>query len=95
MKAVDVENQFKNKKEFESCDEILQWIRMEASKVGFGVFIKRSDNGLERRYNFVTMTCETSGKYITLIWNFKRDDTGSRKCECPFKVRGYMLANKN
>ncbi|XP_050897520.1 uncharacterized protein LOC127104377 [Lathyrus oleraceus] len=39
--------------------------------------------------------CERSGKYRNPLQNFKSDDTGSRKCECPFKVRGYMLANKN
>ncbi|XP_050893360.1 uncharacterized protein LOC127099673 [Lathyrus oleraceus] len=44
---------------------------------------------------FVTMTCERSGKYKYLLRNFKRDNTGSRKCKCPFKVHGYMLANKN
>lgn len=43
----------------------------------------------------MTMTCERSGKYITPLQNFKRDETGSRKCECPFKVHVYMLANKN
>ncbi|XP_050889882.1 protein FAR-RED ELONGATED HYPOCOTYL 3-like [Lathyrus oleraceus] len=40
------------------------------------------------------MARERNRKYITHLWNFKRDDTGSRKCECPSKVRGYMLANK-
>ncbi|XP_050876420.1 uncharacterized protein LOC127080131 [Lathyrus oleraceus] len=74
---------------------MLQWIRMKVVKLGFDVVIGRSDNDSDRRCAFVTMTCERSGKYITPLWNFKRDDTGSRKCECSFKVRGYMLANKN
>ncbi|XP_050915838.1 uncharacterized protein LOC127130927 [Lathyrus oleraceus] len=39
------------------------------------------------------MTCEGSRKYRPLLRYFKRDDTGSRKYECPFKVHGYMLAN--
>ncbi|XP_050914688.1 uncharacterized protein LOC127129577 [Lathyrus oleraceus] len=68
---------------------------MEASKQEFGVVIGRSDNGSDRRCVFVTMTCERSRKYRTPLQNFKRDNTGSRKCECPFKVCGYMLANKN
>ncbi|XP_050888790.1 uncharacterized protein LOC127093946 [Lathyrus oleraceus] len=73
---------------------MLQWIRTEASKLGFSVVIRRSDNSLDRRCAFVTMMCERSGKYRSPIGNFKRDDIGSRKCECPFKLRGYMLANK-
>ncbi|XP_050878166.1 uncharacterized protein LOC127081984 [Lathyrus oleraceus] len=95
VKALDVGNQFKNEQEFESRDQMLQCIRMEAAKLGFGVVIRRSDNGLDRRCAFVTMTCERSEKCKTSLRNFKRDDTGSRKCECPFKVHGYMLTNKN
>ncbi|XP_050891007.1 uncharacterized protein LOC127096489 [Lathyrus oleraceus] len=53
-----------------------------------------SDNDSDRRGEFVTMTCERSGKYGPYLRNFKRDDTGSRKCECPFKLRCYMLVNK-
>ncbi|XP_050908354.1 protein FAR-RED ELONGATED HYPOCOTYL 3-like [Lathyrus oleraceus] len=68
---------------------------MEASKLGFGVVIGRSDNGLDRRCVFVTMTCERIGTYKTPLQNFKRDSTSSKKRDCPFKVRGYMLANKN
>ncbi|XP_050896345.1 uncharacterized protein LOC127103101 [Lathyrus oleraceus] len=95
VKAVDVGNQFKSKQEFESRDQMLQWIRTEASKLGFGVVTGRFDNGSDKRCVFVTMTRERSRKYRTPLRNFKRDDTGSRKCECPFKVHGYMLTNKN
>ncbi|XP_050890066.1 uncharacterized protein LOC127095415 [Lathyrus oleraceus] len=95
VKRIDVDNQFKSEQKFESRDQMLQWIRMEASKLEFSVVIGRSDNGSDRRCAFVTMTCERSGKYRTPLWNFKRDDTDSRKCKCPFKVCGYMLENKN
>ncbi|XP_050877400.1 protein FAR1-RELATED SEQUENCE 5-like [Lathyrus oleraceus] len=74
---------------------MLQWIRIEASKLGLSVVIGMSDNGSDRRCAFVTMTCEISRKYRTQLRNFKRDDTGSRKCECPFKMCGYMLTNNN
>lgn len=93
VKAINVGNRFKNEQEFEFRDHILQWIHTDASKMEFGVVIGRSDNGLDKRCAFVTMTCERSGKYIPPLQNFKRDDTGSRKCECPFKLCGYMLAN--
>lgn len=89
MKEVDVGNQLKNEQEFEFRNHMLQWIHMRASKLRFGVLIGRSDNGLDRRYAFMTMTRERSGKYIPPLQNFKRDDINSRKCECLFK-----LANK-
>lgn len=93
VKVVDIGNQIKKEQEFEFRDHVLQWAHTEASKLGFGVIIGRSDNGSDIRCTFVTMTCERKGKYIHHIRNFKRDDTYSRKYECPFKLCGYMLAN--
>ncbi|XP_058725564.1 uncharacterized protein LOC131596844 [Vicia villosa] len=40
------------------------------------------------------MLCERSRKYHPPLRKFKRDNTGTRKCECPFKIRGYMMACK-
>lgn len=94
-KTVDVGNQFENEQQFEYRDQMLQWICMKAFKYGFSVVIGRSDNGSDRICDFLTMMCKRSGKYRNPLQNFKSDDTGSRKCECPFKVYGYMLANKN
>lgn len=45
VKEIDVNNQFKNEQKFEFHDHMLQWIRTEASKLWFGMVIKRSDNG--------------------------------------------------
>lgn len=73
---------------------MLQWIRTETSKLRFGVVIEKSDNGLDIRGAFVTMTYERSEKYIPPLRNLKRDDIDSRKCKCLFKLCGYMLANK-
>ena len=49
VKATDVGNQFKNKQEFESRDQMFQWIHMETSKIGFCVVIRRSDIGSDKR----------------------------------------------
>ncbi|XP_050919722.1 uncharacterized protein LOC127137294 [Lathyrus oleraceus] len=91
VKSINVSNQFKNEQEFESCDHMLQWSLLEASKQGFGVVIRSSDNGSDRRCTFMTMACERSGKYRPPLHNFKRDDTGSRKCECLFKLVGHPI----
>ncbi|XP_050878109.1 uncharacterized protein LOC127081920 [Lathyrus oleraceus] len=93
VKVVDVGNQFKSEQEFESRDQMFQWIRMEASKLGFSVVIRRSDNGSDRICAFVTMMCERRGKYKPHLRNFKRYDTNLRKCKCPFKMCGYLLKN--
>ncbi|XP_050895838.1 uncharacterized protein LOC127102518 [Lathyrus oleraceus] len=86
VKVVDVGNQFKNKQKFESHDQMLQWIRIKASKLGFGVVIRRFNNVSNKICVFVKMTYERSEKYRTPLRNFKRDDTGSRKCEYRFKA---------
>lgn len=93
MKEVDVGNQFTNGQEFEFRDHMFQWIRTEASKLGFVVVIGRSDNGSDERVAFVIMRCERSGKYTTPLRKFKREYTGSRRCDCLFKLRGYLLSN--
>ncbi|CAK8542875.1 unnamed protein product [Lathyrus sativus] len=73
---------------------MLTWIHRTATRLDFEVVIGRSDNDSERRNAFVTLLCERRGKYHTPLRKFKRDDTDSRKYECPFKIRGYMLSTK-
>lgn len=60
---------------------------------GFRVVIRRFDNGSNRRQTFVTMICKRSGTYQPLLQKLKHNDTGSRKCECSFKLRGYRKTN--
>lgn len=62
--------------------------------MGFGDVIERPDNGSDKRRAFVTMRCERSGTYQPLIRKLKRDDTGSRKCECLFKLHEYRMTNE-
>ncbi|XP_058749139.1 uncharacterized protein LOC131622106 [Vicia villosa] len=72
---------------------MLQWIHTKAAKLGFGVLIRRPNNGSDKRLVFVTFRCKTSDKYITTIWKLKQDDNNLTKCECPFKLHGNLLAN--
>ncbi|XP_006589838.2 uncharacterized protein [Glycine max] len=50
----------------------------------------RSDTytGSRGRTSFVLIGCERSGKYKCRKKEFVRRDTGTRKCGCPFKIRG-------
>ncbi|XP_058775970.1 uncharacterized protein LOC131650269 [Vicia villosa] len=68
-------------------EHVLDWIRNEASKLGFGIVILRPDNGSSRRKAFVLLNCERGGKYVGRNRVLKHDDTGSRKCACLFKLR--------
>ncbi|XP_058783434.1 uncharacterized protein LOC131658118 [Vicia villosa] len=72
---------------FTCREHLLDWVQNEASKLGFDIVILRSDNGTSRRKAFVLLNCEKDGKYVPPIRVLKHDDTGSRKCMCPFKLR--------
>lgn len=86
---VDVRKEFINKHEFILNEHISQWACMEATKLGFHIVIERPDSSSDRRQTFVTLRCEGSNLYKKPIWKLKHDDTGTRKCECPFKVCEY------
>ncbi|XP_050895505.1 uncharacterized protein LOC127102138 [Lathyrus oleraceus] len=66
---------------------------MEAGKLGFCVITGKYDNDSDRRQTFVTMRCESSGMYQSMIRKLKHDGTRSRKCEYPFKLCRYRKAN--
>lgn len=83
-----------NKQEFIVREHMLQWVHMEVGKLGFGVVIVKFDNGLDRRQAFVAMRCEKSGMYQPRTRKLKRDGTGSRKCECLFKLHVYHMTDE-
>ncbi|XP_058784489.1 uncharacterized protein LOC131659295 [Vicia villosa] len=85
--AVVVRAQFANDMTFACHEHVLDWVRNEASKIGFDIVILRFDNGSSRRKAFVVLNCERGGKYVGTNQVLKHDDTGSRKCACPLKLR--------
>ncbi|KAL5159325.1 Protein FAR1-RELATED SEQUENCE 6 [Glycine soja] len=70
---------------FGTRDDVLQWARSVAHENGFVAVIMRSDTNTDSRekISFVLSGCERS--------DFVRRDTESRKCECPFKLRGKLV----
>ena len=68
--VIDNENQFPNVKTFNTRQQMLDYVRMEASKLGFGVVIARSDNGSSNRQPYVILTCERSRASYTGILLF-------------------------
>jgi len=68
----------------------LLWARFVAHENGFVAIIIRSDTDTGRRGRslFVLIGCEMSGQYKCRNKEFVRRNTGTRKCGCPFKLRG-------
>ena len=75
---------------FGSRDQLLQWVRKVAFGLGFVVVILRSDKatGAQGRKTFVLLGCERSEKYRKYRSDLEVTITGTRKCDCPFRLRG-------
>ncbi|KAL5161585.1 Protein FAR1-RELATED SEQUENCE 5 [Glycine soja] len=87
---VDCSDAFNTSQVFGTRDDVLQWARLVAHENGFVAIIMRSDTntGTRGRSSFVLIGCERSGQYKCRNKEFFRRDTGSRKCSCPFRLRG-------
>ncbi|KAL5193307.1 Protein FAR1-RELATED SEQUENCE 6 [Glycine soja] len=87
---VDCSNAFNTFQVFGTRDDVLQWARTVAHENGFVAVIMRSDTdtGSRGRSLFVLIGCERSGTYKCKNKEFVRKDTRSRKCGCPFRLRG-------
>ncbi|KAH1197209.1 Protein FAR1-RELATED SEQUENCE 5 [Glycine max] len=87
---VNCSNAFNTSQVFGTRDDVLQWARTVAHENGFVAVIMRSDTdtGSRGRSSFVLIGCERSGTYKCRNKEFVRKDTGSRKCGCPFRLRG-------
>ncbi|KAL5170587.1 Protein FAR1-RELATED SEQUENCE 5 [Glycine soja] len=87
---VDCSNAFNTSQVFATRDDVLQWARTVAHENRFVAVIMRSDTETDSRgrSSFVLIGCERSGTYKCRNKEFVRKDTGSRKCGCPFRLRG-------
>ncbi|KAH1233237.1 Protein FAR1-RELATED SEQUENCE 5 [Glycine max] len=87
---VNCSNAFNTSQVFGTRDDVLQWAQTVAHENGFVAAIMRSDTdtGRRGRSSFVLIGCERSGTYKCRNKEFIRKDTGSRKCGCPFRLRG-------
>ena len=74
---------------FGTRDELLEWVRKVAFRLGFIVVILRSDKttGAQGRKIYVLLGCERSGKYRKYETDLEVSITDTRKCDCPFRLR--------
>ncbi|KAH1203230.1 hypothetical protein GmHk_17G049523 [Glycine max] len=87
---VDCSNAFNTSQVFGTRDDVLLWARSIAHEKEFVAIIIRfdTDTGRRGRSSFVLICCERSGQYKCRNKEFVRRDTGTRKCGCPFRLRG-------
>src|ERR1044072_133938 len=75
-------------KVFSSRDEMVNWARDVGKGLGYVLVITRSNSGGVSRKVFLTLGCERSRKFRPKKQGLRRVGTKSRKCNCPFKLRG-------
>ena len=78
---------------FVSWDELLKWARMTAYGFGFVIVILRSDtvNGQRGRKTYVFLGCKRGDKYRRYKKDLDVSESGNRKCDCPFRLRGRPM----
>ncbi|XP_014521959.1 uncharacterized protein LOC106778497 [Vigna radiata var. radiata] len=86
----DYTDKFSTDEIFPSRDDMIDWVRKIAFQLGFVVVIVRSDTATDEpeRKTFVVLGCERSGKYRKYKQDVQPSVSGTRKCKCPFKLRG-------
>jgi hypothetical protein len=64
---------------------LIDWCKREAAKAGFTIVVEKSDNGVDQRKKYSVLGCERGGLYKEPKRKLKKEDTATRKCQCPFK----------
>ncbi|XP_047170166.1 uncharacterized protein LOC124838575 [Vigna umbellata] len=86
----DYTDQFSTDQIFPTRANLIEWVRKIAFDLGFVVVIIRSDTatGEAGRKTFILLGCERSGKYRKYKPDVQPSFSGTRKCECSFRLRG-------
>ncbi|XP_045794240.1 protein FAR1-RELATED SEQUENCE 5-like [Trifolium pratense] len=91
---VNTANYFFKCEKYKVRDEMIEWCKKEAIKAGFTMVIVKSDNGSYRRKKTLVLGCSRGGAYKEPNRKLKKEDTATRKLNCPFRLRGYFLASE-
>jgi len=86
---------FKTDQSFPTCNELIKLVQWVSYDLGFVFAIVRSDkyDGQPRRKTYVLLICERGGKYRKYKSDVELSIYGTRKCDCPFKLRGKLISN--
>lgn len=92
---VDFTSAFTTDMVFNSREELVEWIRDTGKRNGLVIVIKKSDVGGDGRRPRITFACERSGayrrKYAEGQTPKRPKTTGTKKCGCPFLLKGHKL----
>jgi len=88
-------NNFTTDQIISTRDELIQWVRGITFHLGFVVVTIRSDKatGKPGRKTYVLLGCERGGKYRKYKSDVQPSVSGTRKCDCPFKLIGKPISN--
>jgi len=92
---MDHQIQFITIRKFPSQNELLQWVREEASKLVFFVVLRRRKNGRNGRSLFIIVICERGGSYTKYNNLFKHKIFGMGKCGVIFRAKCYLLISSD
>jgi hypothetical protein len=87
---IDTSSHFQTEMETEDRDELIEWARKIAVQLKFVIIVGKSDFGGDKRKPYFKLVCERSGTYVSKGKKLKTEKTGTRKCQCPFRLRGYF-----
>ncbi|XP_057452537.1 protein FAR1-RELATED SEQUENCE 6-like [Lotus japonicus] len=85
--SVDLTEAFTTSQAFESHKALVNWAKAVGKEHGYVIIIQKSDYGSDKRRVVMTLGCEHGGKYKPSTLVLKRKRTGTKKCNCPFKLR--------
>ncbi|XP_022146566.1 2-succinylbenzoate--CoA ligase, chloroplastic/peroxisomal isoform X2 [Momordica charantia] len=94
---VDYTNEFTTNEIFKSREALISWTREVGKRNGLVIVIKTSDAGVNGRRPRISFGCERSGSYrrtskLEVLGDRKaRKLTGTKKCGCPFLLKGQKL----
>ncbi|XP_017428787.1 uncharacterized protein LOC108336850 [Vigna angularis] len=86
----DYIDKFSTNQIFPSRTDLIEWVRKVAFDLGFVLVIIRSNTtiGEAGRKTFIVLGCERSEKYRKYKPDVQPSVSDTRKCECPFRLRG-------
>jgi len=88
---------FTTKQIFPTRDELIQWVQGITFDLGFVVLTIRSEkaNGQLDRKTYVLLGYEMGDKYRKDKYDVQPSVSSTRKCDCPFKLRGKPICNED
>ncbi|KAI3993277.1 hypothetical protein MKX01_010020 [Papaver californicum] len=96
QKGIDLTQSFETDQAFDSRNAMFEWCQEVAKKNNTRLIIRKSQMKPARKGSFIVVVCERSGVYQSHSNEIDTPGTepqkrGSKKCGCPFKLRGTCL----